>query len=128
MTTRVGALASPVTGLRQHTGRAQEHSRGRQVPVAARGVLTFPARGRQLLASGRLQRSRNDSRKAAAATPSWAAPASPSTSFSRLSVSCGAGIAQPGEVRYDQQLLEHVQRWHGPQQESLLGRCVAVHN
>ena len=114
MTTRVGALASPVTGLRQNTGRAQEHSRGRQVPAAARGVLAFPARGRQLCSSVSLQRSRNESRKAAAATPCWAAPASPSTSCSRLSVSCGAGIAQPGEVRFAKHVVTQMQHRRDP--------------
>ena len=128
MTTRVDALASPVTGLRQNTGRAQEHSRGRQVSVAARGVLAFPARGRQLLPSVRLQRSRNDSRKAAAATPCWAAPATPSTSFSRLSVSCGAGIAQPGEVRFLDYSVLLKQHTMTLSKRGCKVRCVAVHN
>jgi hypothetical protein len=98
MAVRAGALASPVAGL-AHYGRAHEHSRGRQSPASTQGALTFPAAGRRLLPSAVLQRSRSESRRASAADPCWrAAPASPWAGCSRLAVSCGAGIAQPGEV------------------------------
>ena len=100
MAVRAGALTSPVAGLAQYGRAPHEHSRGRHSPASVQGALTFPAAGRRLLPSAALRCSRSDSRRAPEAEACWraAAPATPWGGCSRLAITCGAGIAQPGEV------------------------------
>ena len=102
MAVRAGALTSPVGGLAQYGRAPHEHSRGRQSPATVQGTLAFPAAGRRLLPSAALRCGRSDSRRAPEAEACWRGAAAPATApwggCSRLAVTCGAGIAQPGEV------------------------------
>lgn len=97
MALRAGVV-SPVSG--QCATRAHEHSRGRQALASAQCSLSFPVHKGTIRPAAAARRCRQESRTAAC-KPFWRAPANvPPASVSRLSVSCGAGIAQPGEVCY----------------------------
>lgn len=89
-----GAVVSPFVGVPQHV---HEHSRGRQSLANAKSSLSFPTQRGKLRPALVLRTCRQDSRSATA-TAYWRAPACSCSASSRLSVSCGAGIAQPGEV------------------------------
>lgn len=95
MALRAGVV-EPVTG--QCTTRVHEHSRGRQTLASAQCSLSFPVRKGTIRPAAAARRCRPESRTAAC-KPLWRSPALvPSGAASRLSVSCGTGIAQPGEV------------------------------
>ena len=92
MALRAGALASPAVGI------SQEASRGRQSLALSRCSLVSPVKKSfSKRSAGVLDCRRKSSQLASKKISSPAAPLY--TAVDRLSVTCGTGIAQPGEVR-----------------------------